>query len=115
MNPLIFAGMMKPTLGRIVLYRSRTGNYDCAAIVTATKDTLDPEGVRMGHVPELSSEHHVHLTVFTPGRPGTSREQEGAVQLIGGPPPSMNQGGSYSEWNIPAYLDDPAPGTWRWP
>ncbi|RKQ90482.1 hypothetical protein C8N24_0287 [Solirubrobacter pauli] len=36
---------MKPTLGSTVIYRSKTGNYDLAAIVTATADTLWPEGV----------------------------------------------------------------------
>jgi hypothetical protein len=36
---------MNPTqIGRTVLYRSRTGDYTVPAVVTATKDTLNPMG-----------------------------------------------------------------------
>lgn len=66
----------KPTIGRIVLYRSRTGDYDCPAIVTATEETLNPKGVELGHVPALRGEYTVHLTVFTPGKPGMRRGAE---------------------------------------
>lgn len=106
---------MKPTVGRIVIYRSRTGNYDVPAIINATAATLDPKGVELGHVPALSGDEHVHLTVFTPGKPGTARE--------GSEVRSENVAGCYQEWNIPQDdLEDdspadsvPSPGTWRWP
>lgn len=84
-----------PSIGRIVLYRSRTGNYTLPAVVTATQDTLWAEGVERGDVPGLASEQHVHLHVFTPGTQG-----------------------SYAEHDVP--MDDraageQAPGSWRWP
>jgi hypothetical protein len=56
-----------PTIGRIVIYRSETGNYSLPAIVTATQETLWQEGVERGDVEELDSPEHVHLHVFTPG------------------------------------------------
>lgn len=64
----------RPSIGRIVWYRSKTAPYDVPAIINATTETLSPEGVELGHVPMLSSGVHVHLTVFTPGKPGTARE-----------------------------------------
>lgn len=107
----------RPSIGRIVTYRSRTGNYVVPAIVNCTVATLDPEGVRLGHVPPLDSEDHVHLTVFTPGRPGmrrdatnlspTSAEDQGFAR-------SENVAGCYQEWNVPHSFDD-EPGTWDWP
>jgi hypothetical protein len=114
---------MKPTIGRIVIYRSRTGDYDVPAIVTATTETLNPKGVELGHVPDLSSEEHVHLTVLTPGRPGLRRDAEDfKVESEHGR--SENVAGCYQEWDIPQQVDvppeaiavlEPAPGTWRWP
>lgn len=100
-------------IGRIVVYRSRTGSYDLPAIVNCTVATLDQEGVNQGHVPELTAPARVHLTVFTCGIPGTAREgnevNEGAL------------GGSYQEFNIPQFVptgaegEEIVPGTWRWP
>lgn len=88
--------MMKPTPGRIVLYRSKVNPYDVPAIITATSESLWEPGVEAGHVPALDSDEHVHLHIFTPGA-----EQE------------------YQEHNIPmaevGTHDSPAPGTWRWP
>lgn len=111
---------MKPTIGRIVIYRSRTGNYDVPAIITATQDTLNPQGVAAGMVPPLESENHVHLTVFTPGMPGHRKDADDfLVEPEFGR--SENLSGCYQEWNIPFYevagdSDAPAePGTWRWP
>lgn len=112
---------MKPTIGRIVLYRSRTGDYDVPAIVTATQATLNPKGVELGHVPALASDRHVHLTVFTPGKPGMRREAaDFKVESEHGR--GENVSGCYQEWDIPpaplnAVSDapEPAPGTWRWP
>lgn len=102
-------------LGRIVIYRSKTGSYDLPAVVTATVDTLDPKGVELGHVPALSGPAHVHLTVFTCGKQGTARVDNKVNNEAAG--------GTYQEFNIPnEFLGDekagdsePSPGTWRWP
>jgi len=115
---------MKPTIGRIVIYRSKTGDYDIPAIVTATTETLNPKGVEEGKIPDLSSNEHVHLTVFTPGTPDPMLNlQEEASRE----PRSQNVAGTYQEWNIrrnkaaPENSVDgpvpgePEPGTWRWP
>ena len=90
---------MRPTIGRIVVYASRTGDYtDVPAIVNATEATLKDDGT----VPSLSSEQHVHLTVFTPEQP-----DHPDVRL-------HNITGVYQEFDVP---HDPggSPGTWRWP
>jgi hypothetical protein len=102
-----------PTLGRIVIYRSRTGDYDVPAIVTATVDTLNAKGVELGHVPALMAAHHVHLTVFTPGKPGMRRDAaDFKVESEHGR--GENVSGCYQEWDIPeANALDIAPGTWR--
>lgn len=116
--------MSTVTIGRVVIYRSRTGDYDCPAIVTATTETLNPKGVEAGHIPALESDDHVHLTVFTAGKPGKRRD---AKDFMVEPtePISENVAGCYQEWNIPndAIVDNAAhpsedgiaPGTWRWP
>lgn len=114
MTPGAMPTAPRPSIGRIVTYRSKTGAYDVPAIITATTDTLDPKGVELGHVPMLSSGVNVHLTVFTPGKPGTARHGE--------PNPAQTSG-TYQEWDIPlagSFMsplegDEPAPGTWRWP
>lgn len=109
--------MNRPTLGRIVIFRSRTGNYDVPAIVTATVDTLNPAGVAAGHVPDLSSPTHVHLTVFTPGKPGM-RGGAGDFLVESEHGRSENVAGCYQEWDVPADATRDAevpPGTWRWP
>lgn len=95
-------------IGRNVIYRSKTGSYDVPAVVNCTVDTIDPKGVELGHVPPLSGNCCVHLTVFTPGKQGTSRT---------GPPNKEAAGGTYQEWNIPQASDpeNPEPGSWRWP
>lgn len=118
-------------IGRIVTYRSRTGNYDVPAIVTATVDTLKSEGTRLfelsrgaSGVPPLSSPAHVHLTVFTPGIPGQrSGADDFLVESAYGR--SENAAGCYQEWDVeffdrspvPGLLEatEPAPGSWRWP
>lgn len=107
-----------PGIGRIVIYRSRTGDYDIPAIVTATTKTLNAKGVELGHVPALSSAEHVHLTCFTPGKPGTNR---GAQDFLveSKEPRSENVAGCYQEWDIPpdpwkGIARTPDPGTWRW-
>lgn len=121
------AGVPTPTIGRIVIYRSRTGDYDVPAIINATAETLNRKGVEAGYIPDLSAHGNVHLTVFSPGVPGAvpmGHEAprftvESTARIHGEPLPiSQNQGGTYQEWDIP--LNDPAtgeiaPGTWRWP
>lgn len=106
---------MRITIGRVVIYRSRTGDYDVPAIVSATTDTLNPKGVELGHVPALSTPNHVHLTVLTPGKPGKRRDADDF--LVESPHGrGENVAGTYQEWDIgPAEGDEPAPGTWRWP
>lgn len=118
---------MKPTIGRIVLYRSRSLlGYTVPAIITATADTLHPEGVEAGHVPPLTGEDHVHLHVLSPAIPGESplrplrREDEPAARWGGWVPSprvadlrkqvetaerpaAPNVGGGYQEWDVPQF------------
>jgi hypothetical protein len=105
-----------PTIGRIVIYRSRTGDYDVPAVVTATAETLNQEGVELGHVPALTSIQNVHLTVLTPGKPGMRRgAKDFKTESAHGR--SENVAGTYQEWDIAPAADysAPEPGTWRWP
>lgn len=103
-------------IGRVVIYRSRTGKYDCPAVVTATVATLNPEGVEAGHVPPLALSSNVHLTVLTPGKPG---KRESATDFESEPEHgrSENLAGTYQEWDIPQAVPggEIPPGTWRWP
>jgi hypothetical protein len=72
--------------------------------------------VRLGHVPPLTGEGHVHLTVFTPGKPGMRRDAKDF--LIESPHGrGENVAGCYQEFDIPpsSLGGDPGPGTWRWP
>lgn len=101
------------TIARTVIYRSRTGNYDVPAVVTATVDTLYRPGVEGGFVPDLSSPEHVHLHVFTPGLPGKRKEADDfLVESEHGRAENVN--GSYSEYDVP-HDEDGGPGSWRWP
>ena len=114
----------QPGIGRIVHYRSRTGDYTVPAIITATVQTLAQKGVDAftasegaRGVPPLSGDLRVHLTVFTPGLPG-QRAGADDFQVESEFPRSENFSGCYQEWDVP--LDDAAegeqaPGTWRWP
>lgn len=136
---------MRPTIGRIVLYRSRTGTYTVPAMITATTATLAPKGVELHAatngekgVPPLSGDLHVHLAVFTPGIPGM---RVGAADFVAreDTPISENVAGVYQEWDVPpvgfvigepgdpislhatidgnhpADLCQHAPGSWAWP
>lgn len=108
--------MQLPAIGDRVIYRSRTGDYDVPAIVNCTVDTIDPKGVEAGHVPALSGEYCVHLTVLTPGKPGMRRgAKDFKVESPHGR--SENVAGTYQEWDIGhnAGDDEIAPGSWRWP
>jgi hypothetical protein len=112
---------MKPTLGRVVHYRSKTGRYTLAADVIGTVNSLAPEGVAAGFVPALSTSEHVHLLVKTPGLPG-NRLPDTDPAITADP-----KGGTYVEHNIPFWdpaslvkdeawspEDQPA-GSWTWP
>ena len=115
-----------PAIGRVVHYRSRTGKYDVAAIITATVNQLNPEGVAAGAVPPLSGPDYVHLQVLSPGTPGM---RYGAQDFLveSEHPVQENVNGVYQEWDIPFTpveasadigsqgWDDVPPGTWRWP
>lgn len=105
---------MKPTIGRIVIYRSRTGDYSVPAIVTATQETLNLKGVELGHVPGLYSASHVHLTVFTPGKPGMRRGADD-FKIESQHERSENVAGCYQEWDIPFDPNGQMPGSWSWP
>lgn len=120
MRPDIMPISATPPLGMSVIYRSRTGDYDVPAIVTATVDTLNPEGVEAGHIPALSEPHCVHLTCFTAGKPGLRRGAED-FKVESEHPVSENVAGCYQEWDIPrsgSFIaptegDEPPPGSWR--
>lgn len=100
-------------IGRIVEYRSRTGNYSVAAIVNCTVDSIYQPGVESGNVPALTSPDRIHITVFTPGKPGMRGDADNFV-VASEEEVSENVAGCYQEWNIP-YDPDGGPGTWRWP
>lgn len=126
--------MDKPSIGRVVWYRSRTGKYTVPAIVTATTETLAPEGVEAGLIPALTDEQHVHLTVFSPGLPQYGPNMHGEPGPARELPPgatSHNLAGCYQEWDV-AYFDthgirvscapevdedslEQLAGTWCWP
>lgn len=85
---------MKPTIGRIVHYRSKTGNYTMPAMIVATKDSLWQEGVDKGDVPAITDKNHVHLLCYTTGK--NIQYQEFDVPMVAGP-------------------REAEPGTWWWP
>lgn len=120
---------MKPTIGRIVIYRTDRRNgltYDLPAIITCTFDS-HPGDYPDGHsnpLPKPKDENHVHLTVFSPGGFGTTidnsdqppvNDEEFKTAAV------MTPGsGTYVEHNVPmAPLDTDDPEkmkrTWRWP
>lgn len=100
---------MEPSIGRIVTYRSRTGNYSCPAIITATVESLWPEGVERGEVPALSSPGHVHLHVFTPGGQGSYAEHDVPFDH---PMPLVDV---ETAGDGPHTAPAQAPRSWRWP
>lgn len=85
-------------LGENVHYVSRTGRYELAAVVSATKATLSPTGVEAGFLPDLAPDQ-VHLTVFSPGPSG---QRAAATDFVAESPHGRNenQGGTYTEWAI---------------
>lgn len=116
--------MPTPLLGDLVIYRSRTGDYSLAAIVTATVHSINPVGVERGQVPPLSTDAHVHLAVFTPGLPPVATPQSTHVVIdperpLGKrmlPPDTELEdgkflaltalGGTYAEFDIPLWDGD---------
>jgi hypothetical protein len=116
--------MTKPTIGRIVLYRTDGRNgleYDLPAIVTCTAETHPgdyPDG-RNNPLPVPTD--GVHLTVFTPGGFGSvvhgmAGEEPRTEDWVGAP--NFTPGsGTYVEWDVPEASDpeNPEPRTWRWP
>lgn len=112
----------KVSLGRIVEYRSRTGNYSVPAVINCTTNSIYQPGVEAGFVPPISQIDNVHLTVLTPGKPGL-RQSAGEDAPVAGAenflvtspyPISENVSGCYQEWDIP-YDVAGGPGTWKWP
>lgn len=108
-----------PTLGRIVHYVSRTGNYTLPAIVNCCLKSIYQPGVDAGFVPALTDGYRVHLTVFSPGRAGmriTAGETPGSEAFTNpsAHPVSENVSGCYQEWDV-AYDRDGGAGTWHWP
>jgi len=103
---------VRAVLGSDVHYVSRTGNYELAAKVSATKATLFPGGVAAGFLPDLA-EGQVHLTVFSPGPSG---QRAAATDFVAESPHGRNenQGGTYTEWAID-HDGKGAPGTFHDP
>jgi hypothetical protein len=119
---------MKPTLGRIVIYRTDGRNglaYDLPAIITCTEESHPgdyPTGETNPLVPPVRDE--VHLTVFTPGGFGTTLNFDNPGKKK--PPKDkdfkgaegMRPGsGTYVELSVP-YAEDPLNPphrSWRWP
>jgi hypothetical protein len=122
---------MDPSIGRIVVYRSRGPvGFIAPAIIAVTQETLAPAGVSLfvetkgaRGVPPLSSPDHVHLIVFTAG-------------VTDEPPPDPDfdvpMGGTWREHDVPFFERGSAnvgggsalmpqasheqpPGTWAWP
>jgi hypothetical protein len=112
---------MQPTIGRIVIYKSKTGDYVMPAIIAATTATLHRPNVEAGHIPDLDSDTHVHLIVFTTGIPGevSTNTAEQRPELV--MPDRVNRpfGGTFQEWNIPqsqaAENVEHDAGSWFWP
>ena len=121
----------KPTIGRIVWYRTdgRNGlSYDLPAIITVTPYTHPgdyPDG-RSNPLP-VPDDGRVHLTVFTPGGFGTrvidsteSLKREPASSDFPDADDLAPGSGTYVEWNVPYAGDSIEIGadlgrTWRWP
>jgi hypothetical protein len=109
-------------IGRVVIFRSRTGGYDVPAIVTATTGSLAPAGVAAWEksegargVPPLTAPDRVHLTVLTPGVPG-QRATADDFLVESEHPVQENVGGTYQEWDVPFDAGGAlGAGTWRWP
>lgn len=106
-------GVPRPTIGRIVVFRSEKTNedegfgepgerprvaFEAAAIVTAVQASVWGHAVAAGHERDVTDDMHVHLVVFSPGD-----------ATFGG-----DAGGTWQEFNVP-YDDVKNPRTWAWP
>lgn len=117
--------MPRPSMGRIVWYRSRTGDYACAALITATKDgPVCQRNIDEGYMVGFTSATHVHLDVRSPGIPGKQRTSdftEGFKDQTGIKMPASS--GGYAEFDVPFWhpgkdkweFDEQPPRTWTWP
>lgn len=110
---------MKPTIGRIVIYRTdgRNGlDYELPAIVTCTADSHPGDYPDGSHnpLPVPLDDDTIHLTVLTPGGFGTLVEdaKPDADAAFVGAKTITPGSGSYVEWNVPK---GEGPRTWRWP
>lgn len=117
----------KPTIGRIVWYRTDGRNgltYDLPAIITVTRESHPgdyPDGSK-NPLP-VPDEGCVHLTVFTPGGFGTEVHRASGLR----PQPGVAEykdskivpgSGTYVEWDVPENAMDGnnvESRTWRWP
>lgn len=129
--------MDKPTVGRIVLYRTDGRNglvYDLPAMVTVTQESHPgdyPDG-RHNPLPVPDGAYAVHLTVFTPGGKGVritsalpfdrdvSREPRDDQEFVGADGLDVSQAsGTYVELNVMGVEakngEDIPPRSWRWP
>lgn len=130
----VIGNPVAPTIGQIVTYETDRRNglaYTLPAIVTCTRDSHPgdyPDG-RKNPLPVPSSEHHVHLTVFSPGGFGTvvgARDETSAlgVSIIDEPesgdfPDALSMlpgSGTYVELDVPFdTTQERQPRSWRWP
>lgn len=113
---------MKPTIGRIVIYRTdgRNGmSYDLPAIITCTQDTHPgdyPDGEK-NPLAVPSSDTHVHLTVFSPGGFGTTIGAGSIPRNTDAFKGAKNMrpgSGTYVELDVP-FGDETTERSWRWP
>ena len=122
-----------PTLGRIVLFRSRTGQYTVPAMVNCTTRSINPDGVAAGRIPLLHDDFSVHLAVLTPGIPpagvgsranatdfvAPSRAEvvaghtDAGEFITTGAAVGENLGGTYQEWDVP-YWEPVGADAARW-
>ena len=97
----------RPTIGRIVHYRSQTGDYTLPATITATIDSLEPAGLKRMPELALSGPWHVHLIAFSPG-PATTIRELNVPLWVPGPAGAFDGEATQT-------LPGQVPGTWAWP
>ena len=132
----------KPTIGRIVWYRTDGRNgliYDLPAMITCTQETHPgdyPDGER-NPLPVPQGPGYVHLTVFTPGGFGSEplfeinggefvpasevyRKEHLQDSMYKDAPGFTPGSGTYVEHNVPhVHIEgvggEIPPRSWRWP
>jgi hypothetical protein len=109
----------QPTIGRIVLYRSKVGDgIDSPAIVLRTQDTTNLDvierwGPEPGVVEGAGETGREHETVGRPAALVPVLSSPTHVDLL-----VHGLGKDYREYNVPLDATRDAevpPGTWRWP